>query len=1135
MAIAALMMGLGIGIEPELLAQEPGLEALVAAYGFNEGTGTTTADISGNLHTGTLSGAAWTTLGRYGGAISFDGVNDWVTVNDSALLDLTTGMTIQAWVYPTSAVSNWRTVALKERGVGLAYALYADNANSGPAGYVHITADVAANGTAALALNAWTHLATTYDGATLRLYVNGNLVQSQAVSGSMPPSTNPLRIGGNLAWGEYFAGRIDEVRIHNRALSQTEIQQLMDTPVEQSLGFEFIVYNNPVSMGLSDSGTYNLGITPLGGYTGPVYPRLLGLPANSTGVFEPAAGPGHPGPFALTIFTTATTPPGTYSVTMLGTNGALSATTNLTLIVNGDPDFRISVEPNDLILSQGQNGVATYQVVAENGYANQVSLSASGLPAGASASFTPSVLTPTGSGTVQFNVGVLTPPGLYTVTLSATDGVLTRQTLFTLTVQPPGSSGSWSLVSAGDADVTYYGAIVGDIGNTGKNRVIGSAGSGVMYEYNYSGTSWSFARMPVGVFADGEMHNMDIGPARQDGINRLYIAAAGSGRIYEMSWVNGAWQSNLVVTLNGSTDVIIGDGRNDGVTRMYITWRFGTTEFTWNGTGWSQVLMGEEPGGWVHGIEMGQGRNDGLNRIYTANEGNGDAFEYSWNGSAWSRVFIGNTVDARNIEVGVGRNDGVSRVYVAAGNGNVHEFSWNGSAWQGMSMGNAGIADVKVQCLPAKVRNDNLIRVYVAAGSGVYEYAWTNSTWQAVRLGNAVAYMYGLAVGDGLNNGTKQVYASSYDGNVYVFNWIPTTPNTAPILPVQSDVGIAELSELAVINTASDADVPANNLSYALSDPPANAAIDANGIITWLPTEEQGPGAYLLTTIVSDDGWPPLRATNSFTVNVSEVNVAPVLPVQADVTLGESSLLTVVNTATDEDIPANLLTYQLVNPPANAAIDNLGVITWTPTEAHRPSISTFTTVATDNGVPALSTTNSFTVMVLGANQPPVLASIADRMVHAGSVITLTNAATDPDLPLDTLTYSLLAAPPGANIHPVNGIFTWATTDADLYTTNSITVRVADNGEPSLTDDTTFVVVVLAQLTIETIDVLDEEVTVSWRAIPGLNYQLQYKTALEASTWVEVGDPVEADEPIESMSHLIESDTRKMFYRVIAIP
>jgi hypothetical protein len=80
-------------------------------------------------------------------------------------------------------------------------------------------------------VNVWTHVALTYDGAMLRLYVNGVQVASGAQAGSLQTPATPLRIGGNVPYGEYFEGLIDEVRVYNRALSATEIQTDLNTPV----------------------------------------------------------------------------------------------------------------------------------------------------------------------------------------------------------------------------------------------------------------------------------------------------------------------------------------------------------------------------------------------------------------------------------------------------------------------------------------------------------------------------------------------------------------------------------------------------------------------------------------------------------------------------------------------------------------------------------------------------------------------------------------------------------------------------------------------------------------------------------------------------------------------------------------
>jgi hypothetical protein len=91
-------------------------------------------------------------------------------------------------------------------------------------------------GSSPVALNTWTHLAATYDATNGQsLYVNGVQVANAAASGNMITSIGSLRIGGNSIFGEYFVGTIDEVRVYNRALSQTEIQADMDTPVGNCL------------------------------------------------------------------------------------------------------------------------------------------------------------------------------------------------------------------------------------------------------------------------------------------------------------------------------------------------------------------------------------------------------------------------------------------------------------------------------------------------------------------------------------------------------------------------------------------------------------------------------------------------------------------------------------------------------------------------------------------------------------------------------------------------------------------------------------------------------------------------------------------------------------------------------------
>jgi hypothetical protein len=200
---------------------------LVAAYGFEEGNGTTLNDASGNGNTGTIYGATWTT-GRYGQGLLFDGATALVTISNSTSLQLTTGMTLEAWVNPSSMFDAWQDVVYKGNDN---YYLEASSPINGQPGAGETLNTPPIYGPASLTVSTWTHLATTYDGTTFQLYVNGVPVASQAQSGPIATSDNPLQIGGDNIYGQYFQGVIDEVRVYNRALSAGEIATDMNTPV----------------------------------------------------------------------------------------------------------------------------------------------------------------------------------------------------------------------------------------------------------------------------------------------------------------------------------------------------------------------------------------------------------------------------------------------------------------------------------------------------------------------------------------------------------------------------------------------------------------------------------------------------------------------------------------------------------------------------------------------------------------------------------------------------------------------------------------------------------------------------------------------------------------------------------------
>jgi len=265
-----------------------------------------------------------------------------------------------------------------------------------------------------------------------------------------------------------------------------------------------------------------------------------------------------------------------------------------------------------------------------------------------------------------------------------------------------------------------------------------------------------------------------------------------------------------------------------------------------------------------------------------------------------------------------------------------------------------------------------------------------------------------------------------------------------------------------------------DTLTYTLSGP-TNALLSSNGLFTWTPTEAQAPGVYTITTVVTDYNpyavnSPYLSATNSFHVTVNVVNIVPVLPTNIPPQIvGEGMLLTVNDAAVNTDIPANQLLYALLSSPGGASIATNGVVTWTPAHSQAPGLYTITVKVTDTNAAAvntnqLSATNSFSVQVVAANHPPVLAPITNRVVNDLATLVVSASATDPDVG-DVLTFSLGAgAPLGAAINPQTGIFTWTPAAQQAPGQYSVTITVTDNGSArgcrNLSASTTFTITVL---------------------------------------------------------------------------
>jgi chitodextrinase len=386
------------------LANDP---TLVAAYGFDEGSGTSIADASANHLSGTLSNAVWTIAGRYGNALSFNGTAR-VVVPDAAALHLTSAMTLEAWVNPSASPPGWVDVVYK--GNDNYYLESGTSQNGAPgAGATAGSANVNAFGNASLPLTTWSHLAATYDGTTLRLYVNGTQAGSQPLTGALATSTNPLEIGGNSLFGQFFTGVIDEVRVYNVALTPTQIQADMGTPVSQSVPQISLIPAN-IDFGTQSTGTTSslrqVTLTNTG--TAPLVIASISLdgPNATEFAFNTTCGSSLAQGSACALSVTFTpTAPGSRSARIVISDNAPGAPQTVALIGAG---AGFSISPRAIALTSA----LTQQFIATGGGPASLTWSVDGIQGGTAA-----------TGTVT-TTGLYSPPptsGVHVVTVTTSD------------------------------------------------------------------------------------------------------------------------------------------------------------------------------------------------------------------------------------------------------------------------------------------------------------------------------------------------------------------------------------------------------------------------------------------------------------------------------------------------------------------------------------------------------------------------------------------------------------------------------------------------------------------------------------------------------------------------------------------
>ena len=225
----------GVGVT----VQNTAIQGLMAAYSCDDATGTLVRDSSINGNDATTRGATWTTAGHTLGALAFT-PNAYADAPNSAALDVAgKGLTIEMWANITAGSSvDYLLLNKPWTATGQTYPYYQYGIEYDANGAR--TLDFFFGNTAGQSIGpfsmlpqtgVWTHIAFTYDGTSVKGYLDGVLKVTGAATTDIQARGNPLRIGVDGVFQQGFNGKLDDIRIYNRALTQTEVQQDMNRPV----------------------------------------------------------------------------------------------------------------------------------------------------------------------------------------------------------------------------------------------------------------------------------------------------------------------------------------------------------------------------------------------------------------------------------------------------------------------------------------------------------------------------------------------------------------------------------------------------------------------------------------------------------------------------------------------------------------------------------------------------------------------------------------------------------------------------------------------------------------------------------------------------------------------------------------
>lgn len=297
-------------------------------------------------------------------------------------------------------------------------------------------------------------------------------------------------------------------------------------------------------------------------------------------------------------------------------------------------------------------------------------------------------------------------------------------------------------------------------------------------------------------------------------------------------------------------------------------------------------------------------------------------------------------------------------------------------------------------------------------------------SWTPPQAGSDYSEDVTISVTDNTNTAVQQ----SFTINV-------SSDNDAPEISLISDDSATESIAYSLQVNASDPE--GDGLNYSLTTKPTGMTIDDNGLITWTPPEAQSGYSESVTVEVSDGN---LTDEDTFVINVSADNDAPIFSSSAITTAEEDVQYTYALTATDIDTDSNNLTYSLTNEPDGMSLSG-NVLSWTPPQVksgYSTNQITLTVVDDDNN----SDQQQFSIAVSADNDAPVFSSTEVTSATESQAYTYQLTATDVDSEQNELNFNLDSGP--VDMVLSSGVLSWTPPEAGASYTETVQVSVTDD-------------------------------------------------------------------------------------------